>query len=78
MAQAEPVAEQAEDTDVLTEDEEEDVEEASIEGEQAGRRRIFTKIADPTVKDLFDRFKDGDLVLQPNFQRYVVWDRTKK
>ena len=40
-------------------------------------RRIFTRPADPTVKDLYDRFKEGDLILQPDFQRYFVWDRTK-
>lgn len=42
-----------------------------------GARRIFTSTADPTVWDLYDRFKDGDLILQPEFQRFHVWDQTK-
>jgi hypothetical protein len=42
------------------------------------KRRIFARPSDPTVKDLFDRYKDGDLLLQPDFQRYFVWDRSKQ
>lgn len=45
--------------------------------EQPDRRPIFTSAADPTIKDLYDRFKEGDLSLQPDFQRYFVWDRPK-
>src|SRR6266571_1410730 len=78
MAQVEVAADQPEDTQDLVEDEEEEIEEPVTEAEQPGKRRIFTKIADPTVKDLYDRYKDRDLILQPGFQRYVVWDRTKK
>ncbi len=73
-------ADSADEDDLLTVegegDGDEEIEPPQVE--QAGKRKIFTKIADPTVKDLYDRFKDGDLVLQPDFQRYVVWDRTRK
>lgn len=40
-------------------------------------RRIVTQSSDTTIKDLRDRYKDGDLILQPDFQRYFVWDRAK-
>jgi len=69
----------SDEADVLTVEGEgeEDNEEPPLH-EAAGKRRIFTKTADPTVKDLYDRYKDGDLILQPDFQRYVVWDRVRK
>jgi hypothetical protein len=40
-------------------------------------RKIFTTSSDPTIKDLHDRFKDGELSLQPDFQRQFVWDTTR-
>lgn len=40
-------------------------------------RKIFTMSSDPTIKDLHDRFKDGELDLQPDFQRQFVWDTTR-
>lgn len=40
-------------------------------------RKIFTSSSDPTIKDLYDRFKDGELSLQPDFQRQFVWDPTR-
>ena len=52
------------------------------EGEEAlivepAKRRVFTESADPTVKVLYDDYKSGYLILQPNFQRYFVWDQSK-
>lgn len=41
-------------------------------------RRIQTQSADPTISGLFDRRQEGDLILQPDFQRYSVWDRSLK
>ena len=41
-------------------------------------RRILTQSADPTISGLFDRRQEGDLILQPDFQRYSVWDRSLK
>jgi hypothetical protein len=43
---------------------------------QKAERKIFTTSSDPTIKDLFDRFKDAELSLQPDFQRLFVWDVT--
>jgi hypothetical protein len=59
---------------VFEEQPDEDSQASQADGQA---RRIFTRISDPTVKDLFDRYKDGDLILQPDFQRYFVWDATK-
>jgi hypothetical protein len=57
---------------------EEDLQDESVVIEpDNNNRRIHTNTSDPTIKDLFDRFKDGDLVLQPDFQRYFVWDHAK-
>jgi DNA-binding transcriptional MerR regulator len=44
---------------------------------QGDDRKIFTASSDPTIKDLFDRYKEGDLTLQPDFQRQFVWDPTR-
>jgi Protein of unknown function DUF262/HNH endonuclease len=38
------------------------------------RRKIFTDKLDPSVGDLFTLWQDGDLVLDPIFQRRKVWD----
>ena len=61
------------DFDELQEDEAnlsgENGEEAAIE-----RRRIFTDKSDPPVSALWIRYKDGDLILDPIFQRRKVWD----
>jgi Protein of unknown function DUF262/HNH endonuclease len=40
-------------------------------------RKIFTSSSDPTIKDLHDRYKDGELSLQPDFQRQFVWDTVR-
>jgi hypothetical protein len=40
-------------------------------------RRISARSSDPTLKDLYDRYCEGDLILQPDFQRYFVWDDKK-
>lgn len=38
------------------------------------RRRIFTDKSDPPINALYMRYKDGDLILDPIFQRRKVWD----
>ncbi len=42
------------------------------------RRRIFTEKLDPPISALYDRWKSGDLVLSPIFQRRQVWDDARK
>jgi hypothetical protein len=63
----------------------EDQIELENEGEEAEapavnhgeERKIFTSSSDPTIKDLHDRYKDGELDLQPDFQRQFVWDKVR-
>lgn len=57
--------------------EEDKQSEPNIVENDSGKRRIITTASDPTVKGLYDRYKEGDLLLQPDFQRYFVWDGTK-
>jgi hypothetical protein len=45
--------------------------------ETARARHISSRSSDPTLKDLYDRYCEGDLILQPDFQRYFVWDAQK-
>ena len=56
-------------------------EEAPEEPEKltvpASRRSVYSDKADPTIRVLYDQWKEGDLVLQPDFQRQFVWDTTK-
>ncbi len=59
---------------ILEEDLEAEAPDAAIE---PGRRNIFTDSADPTIEVLYQRFKDGDLHLQPDFQRHFVWDTVR-
>lgn len=64
-----------------------DQEELKFEGDEGeGRlaltvpeekRTIRTKSADPEIDSLYGKFKRGKLILQPDFQRLFVWDRTK-
>lgn len=41
------------------------------------RRRIFTDKSDPPITALHMRYKAGDLVLDPLFQRRKVWEDTR-
>lgn len=40
-------------------------------------RKIFTKASDPEIISLHQKWKKGKLILQPEFQRYFVWDKKK-
>jgi hypothetical protein len=40
-------------------------------------KQIFTDQSDPEIDSLIRRIKKGTLVLQPDFQRYYVWDDVK-
>jgi len=40
-------------------------------------RRIYTDKADPQITALYSKSRKGRLVLQPDFQRYFVWDSVK-
>ena len=53
-----------------------DEEEISIEVPLL-KRRIYSDQADPEIDSLYSRWKRGKLDLQPDFQRYYVWDVSK-
>jgi hypothetical protein len=60
--------------ELILEDDQDEAEPIALAPEE---RRIFADSSDPTITGLYDRYKDGDLVLQPDFQRYFVWDMAK-
>ncbi|MDG6250334.1 DUF262 domain-containing protein [Methanocalculus sp.] len=62
------------DNDFLTEGEDEDDIQLTLEEDD---RRILTKPSDPEIKSLYDKWKRGKLILQPDFQRQYVWDNKK-
>jgi hypothetical protein len=39
--------------------------------------KIFTSASDSEISSLYDKYKRGRLILQPDFQRQYVWDATK-
>lgn len=41
------------------------------------KRQIFTKASDPEIISLYQKWKRGRLILQPDFQRHFVWDKKK-
>jgi hypothetical protein len=56
-------------------DEEESTEQLSFA--PPAKRKIRTQPRDPVIDLLWHQAKDGDLILQPEFQRYFVWDNAK-
>lgn len=65
------------DTDNQIELESEGDQAEALAADRGEERKIFTSSSDPTIKDLHDRYKDGELSLQPDFQRQFVWDATR-
>jgi len=41
------------------------------------KRKVFTDQGDPEIDSLYRKWKDGDLDIQPDFQRGFVWDIVK-
>lgn len=66
-------------TEELTEeiyfDDETDESESELETD--GISKIYTDQADPEIDGLYQRWKRGKLDVQPDFQRYFVWDMGK-
>lgn len=54
--------------------EEESAEALHLRGNQ---REVLTHPGEPEVGSLYEKYKRGRLVLQPEFQREYVWDRKK-
>lgn len=41
------------------------------------KRKVYTDQGDPEIESLYRKWKDGDLNIQPDFQRGFVWDIIK-
>ncbi len=41
------------------------------------KRKVYTDQGDPEIDSLYRKWKDGDLDIQPDFQRGFVWDIIK-
>lgn len=54
------------------------IEQTKDESEEIGlpeqKRKVFTEQGDPEIQSLYGKWKDGDLDIQPDFQRGFVWD----
>ncbi|MBN1548201.1 MAG: DUF262 domain-containing protein [Syntrophaceae bacterium] len=61
------------DYDEIQEDES-NLSEENGEVELIGKRRIYTDKSDPPISALWMQYKEGDLILDPIFQRRKVWD----
>jgi uncharacterized protein with ParB-like and HNH nuclease domain len=44
---------------------------------EPGKRKIYADKSDPTIDSLHSKYEKGKLILQPDFQRQVVWDKAK-
>lgn len=65
----------AKDKDIIEfEDEEQEGQLSDIPIE---KRRVYSDKSDPPIRDLYRSFIEGELILQPEFQRYYVWDDKK-
>lgn len=63
------------DKDIIEfEDEETEEQLTNIPVEQ---RRVYSDKSDRSIQELYSRYVEGDLILQPDFQRYYVWDDKK-
>jgi len=53
---------------------EEEIENIEV---SSTKRRVYTEQGDPEIDSLYRKYKDGDLIIQPDFQRHFVWDAKK-
>ncbi len=60
--------------EILFDDEGNEPESAGI---NEGLAKIYTEQGDPEIDGLYQRWKRGKLDVQPDFQRYFVWDIIK-
>ena len=42
-----------------------------------GSRQVFSDSQNLSIRELYEQYQDGDLILQPDFQRQFVWDVKK-
>jgi hypothetical protein len=51
--------------------------EEEIEKIPSKKRKVFADQGDPEIDSLYRKYKDGDLIIQLDFQRQFVWDAAK-
>jgi len=51
--------------------------EEEIEEIPSIKRKVYADQGDPEIDSLHRKYKDGDLIIQPDFQRQFVWDVVK-
>lgn len=52
-------------------------EEAEAIDIETSKRKVYTDQGDPEIESLHGKYKRGKLIVQPDFQRYFVWDVSK-
>lgn len=57
--------------DILNEKFQDDSQELEV---PESKRLVYTDQGDPEIDSLYRKWKDGDLIVQPDFQRGFVWD----
>jgi hypothetical protein len=55
--------------------EEEELEEENITPEKDDQRKLYIEKVDKSTSDLFRMIKEGELNLQPEYQRRIVWKK---
>ena len=53
------------------------LEEVEVIDVPSANRSVYTEQGDPEVESLYGKYKRGKLIVQPDFQRYFVWDTEK-
>jgi hypothetical protein len=53
---------------------EEDINHVDV---PTSERRVYADQGDPEIESLYGKYKRGKLIVQPDFQRYFVWDAKK-
>ena len=52
-------------------------DEENLDFRDLSNQKIYTEPKQWTISVLFDKFKKGNINLQPDFQRHFVWDKKK-
>ena len=59
--------------EIFDEDDQEDTPIVFTEGS----RQVFSDSQNLSIRELYEQYQDGELILQPDFQREFVWDAKK-
>lgn len=62
---------------IENEEDEDLIEEEKTLTLREGYKKIISEESNPTIETLFKNYKDGELILHPQYQRNFVWDKQK-